>query len=138
MLGASADMANDLKSLNKKFRAVVEAAKKTVQPSLSSGADELVAAQKSLAPVKTGKLRDSVRKELAPPYRVRVRAGGPTTTVAARQGQGEYDYAIGAEFGTSDTEAQSFFWPAYRLLKRRIRSRLKRNMSTAIRKEWQK
>ncbi|TIX74517.1 MAG: HK97 gp10 family phage protein, partial [Mesorhizobium sp.] len=42
------------------------------------------------------------------------------------------------EYGTSKAEAQPFFWPAFRLLQKRIRNRTKRAVSKAVRDGWNK
>jgi HK97 gp10 family phage protein len=99
-------------------------------------ADRLVAVMKSVVPVRTGKLRDSIRT--APgsnKVQMRVMAGGPTTTVEVRKGSGvPYDYARAVEWGTSQEHAQPFFWPSYRLMKRPIRSALSRASRKGIEK----
>ncbi|KAB2729396.1 HK97 gp10 family phage protein [Brucella intermedia] len=70
-----------------------------------------------------------------------VRAGGEATTVDG------YDYALGVEFGTAPhiaggvfegaqhpgTSGQPFFWPSYRMLRKRMSSRRSRAMNSAIR-----
>ena len=58
-------------------------------------------------------------------------AGGPSTTKAARGGQGSYDYALGVEFGTSDTPKSPFFFTAYRIGAKRHRSRVTRAANKA-------
>jgi HK97 gp10 family phage protein len=40
------------------------------------------------------------------------------------------------EYGTSDTPAQPFFWPGFRLTRKRAANRIKRAISTAVKKNW--
>jgi HK97 gp10 family phage protein len=97
-------------------------------------ATEMVASARNLAPVGlTGNLVASIRAEFVgrETGAVRVSAGGATTTKHARGGQGSYDYALGVEFGTSDTTAVPFFFPAFRLVKRRHRGRTTRAINQA-------
>ena len=80
-------------------------------------------------------MRDSIRKEPGDhDLAVKVRAGGPTTTrvVPHVSGAFSYDYARGVEFGTVDTAAQPFFWPAYRLSRKSLKSRAKRAVTKAV------
>lgn len=104
-------------------------------------ADEMAALARSFAPVKTGKLRSSIRVEPGPrPGSYRVLAGGPSTT---RYG---YDYAAAMEFGTSahtnagvfkgsenpGVHRQPFFFVALRLVRKPMRSRAARALNKAI------
>ena len=96
-------------------------------------ANEMAATARGLAPVRTGTLRSSITAGPAGTATgaYRVSAGGPSTTKAARGGQGSYDYALGVEFGTSDTPRQSFFFTSYRLSAKRHRSRVTRAANKA-------
>lgn len=62
----------------------------------------------------------------------------PDNAVAITVGGTDVRYPHLVEYGTSNTPAQPFFWPAYRLLKKRIRNRIKRSISKAVREEWRK
>ena len=117
-----------LDQLKRKLAALPQQTRRDLREALDKGADELVALQKNLVPIDSGDLRDSIRKEAGNhDLQVRVVAGGETTTKPVREGQEQsFDYALGVEFGTSDAEAQPFFFPAYRALRRRIRSRISR------------
>lgn len=117
-----------LRDLERRIMAMADGARREIAAAVDRSADELVDAAKHLAPVDDGDLRDSVRKEPGPTALARVvTAGGPTTTRTVREGSGvDYDYALAAEFGTSETPAQPFFWPAYRSFQKRFRSRIDR------------
>lgn len=113
-------------------------------------ADEMVALARSLAPVKTGRLRESIRKVPGPGRgSVIVKAGGPTTTKQVRAGSGQaFDYALAAEFGTSahtnegefagsrnpGARRQPFFFPSYRVVRKKHRGRTTRALNKSIKK----
>ena len=81
-------------------------------------------------------LLESIRVEEGKrPLQVFVKAGGRLTTRQVRKGSGvDYDYALANEFGTQKMNAQPFFWPTYRLMKKRIRSAISRRARKAIEK----
>jgi HK97 gp10 family phage protein len=99
----------------------------------NASADEMVARAKSFVAVKSGTLRDSIRKEPAEGVAaVRVVAGGASTTKAVRAGaDASYDYALGQEFGTSEARGQPFFFPAFRLIRKRHKARATRAINKA-------
>ena len=121
-----------LRSLEAKLKALGPATRKEIRAVIQKSADEMVALAKSLAPVDSGALRDTIHSE---PGRhdlaIVVMAGGEATTKAARAGEGSYDYSVGVEHGTVDTPEQSFFWPSYRAVKKRANSRSKRAVKKA-------
>lgn len=115
----------------KQLLSVVPEAEKEMGIANSKSADALVALAKTLVPVKTGKLRDSIHKA---PGKKRagsfiVSAGGPTTSTST-----DYDYALAVEYGTVDTkrQRQPFFWPSFRVNKRPARDRVRRALTKAI------
>jgi HK97 gp10 family phage protein len=62
-----------------------------------------------------------------------VQAGAEPTTKAVKNGQSpEVDYAVLQEFGTEDMPPSPFFWPAYRLLKKKFKSRRQRALTKAF------
>lgn len=71
-------------------------------------------------------IKASIRHHDSPTGGQIVRAGGETTT---REG---VDYAVQQEFGNTRHAAQGFFWPSYRLLKKRFVSRRRRAVNKAI------
>ena len=79
----------------------------------------------------TGNLAGSIRVEQTRrPTVVRVRAGGPTTTVTTEKHP--YDYARAVEFGTHRMSAEPFFFPTYRLMKKSMRSSMRRKITKTI------
>lgn len=112
-------------------------------------ANEMASLARGYAPTgATGRLIGSIRVESgqnAGSYRVL--AGGPATTKTVRAGSGKpFNYALGVEFGVKPhvnaglfagtqnpgARKQPFYWPAYRLMKRRIKSRATRAIKNAI------
>lgn len=101
---------------------------------LGTYADKMQAAMQSAVPRDEGKLAASIRQtESLPDLRITIAAGGPTTTRPVREGaSATYDYALAQEFGTSKMPANPFFWPAYRLFKKPMRSAVKRAMKKGM------
>ena len=108
--------------------------RRQIAEAIKAEADRLADAIKAAAPVKTGKLRDSVkvrrtRNELT----LYVTAGGEETTKEVRSGSGvEYDYALATEYGTSKENAQPFFYPTARELEPSIRENIEQAVSEAL------
>lgn len=119
------------------LRKVGPAVAKSGHDAIDKNAAEWVAAAKAAAPVDPeggSFLRDSIRNYESDTGGQIVRAGGPTTT---RQSEaGPYDYARAQEFGRVDMDPNPFFWPTYRLLKRRFVSRQRRAISKAIKDSY--
>lgn len=113
-------------------------------------AEEMVSLARSFAPIKTGKLRASIVATPpggnTPPHS----AGGgrqvPPGTYAVTAGNSRVRYAHLVEFGTSahinkgimagtvnpGAPAQPYFFPSYRIVKQRMKSRATRAMNKAI------
>lgn len=113
-----------------------------VEKAVLKGAHEIADAQRLLAPVDSGALRDSIAvtppgqrtPSYSQPGGARV-AGALEAVVTA--GNSDVRYAHLVEYGTggdSPTAAQPFFWPGYRLRRDRVKARIKRETSKAIRK----
>lgn len=131
-------MSEQLERLRKRLEAIPKGVKDAVQPALLRSGDELSARMQQLAPHDTGALRDSIAVttagQMTPAYS---QPGGsmvvPENAVAVTVGNSEVRYAHLQEYGTAHSPAHPFFWPSYRLLKKRISSRLKRAISKAVR-----
>jgi HK97 gp10 family phage protein len=130
-----------LSRLQRRLEAIPKAVKEAVQPALNKSGDELVAMMQHLAPVETGRLRDSIvatpAGERTPPYS---QPGGsrvvPENAVVVTAGNSEVRYPHLVEYGTTLARAQPFFWPSYRSLKKRLTNRVKRAISKAVRDKW--
>jgi HK97 gp10 family phage protein len=130
-----------IKRLQARLDAIPKEVREAVKPSLEKSGNELAGAMKHLAPVDTGALRDSIAVtdpgERTPPYS---QPGGSTTVpenaVAITAGDEDVRYAHLVEYGTAEAHAQPYFWPAYRLFKKRITNRTKRAISAAVKQGW--
>ena len=102
---------------------------------LDSQADNLVQTMRGVVVHgPTSNLANSIRKEPGKKETVVVvRAGGATTTVQ-HSGRPPYDYARAVEFGAQGNPAQPFFFASYRLMKKSIRSAMRRKITKNIKK----
>lgn len=135
-----------LKSLNRKLTLTIpQRALERTKAAMEKGADEIVALAKSLVPVDTGRLRDSIDWTwgAAPEGSVilaqstAVGDGDLRITIyAGVRGNNNYSqgfYVRFVEFGTRKMAAQPFFYVSWRALKRRTKSRITREMRKGIR-----
>jgi HK97 gp10 family phage protein len=123
--------------------AAIERARKApreiVMPAIVKSAEELAAAQRALAETSrdTGALIDSITVtlpgQLTPPYSMQggLRMANITEAIVTA-GNADVRYAHLVEYGTSKMEAEPFFWPAYRLLRDRIKNRIRRAAKKAV------
>lgn len=133
-------MADDggLAKFQRRMAAIPLAARQAVQPALLTGANEIAALQRGLAPRDEGKLIDSITVtgpgQQTPPYS---QPGGsmtvPENSAAITVGNSETRYPHLQEFGTTRHAAQPFFWPGFRLGRKRAMNRVKRAIGKAIR-----
>nr|WP_321457430.1 HK97-gp10 family putative phage morphogenesis protein [uncultured Cohaesibacter sp.] len=132
-----------LSNLMKAMDRVKDAPRNSIMQALAKSGDELADAQRALAPEDSGDLKDSIAVTLpgesTPPYS---QPGGARIAgeneVIVTAGNSDVRYAHLVEFGTSKTEAQPFFWPAFRLLRRRQQRRIDRAGKKAIKEAWSK
>lgn len=137
--------------LRRKLKAIPVEVRKAARAQLRANALELVETQKGFVPVDQGALRDSIRA-------VNV-SDSTRLSWKISAGNRQVPYARFVEFGTAASEgqasrqnlnfrrtavmtrsyaphnataAQPFFWPAYRLKKRRFRARMTRAARKAI------
>jgi HK97 gp10 family phage protein len=132
-------MGEGLASFQRRMRAIPEAARDGVKPSLIQAADMVADAIRDLAPVDEGDLRASIAvtgpMENTPPYS---QPGGsgfvPDNMAAVTVGNTNVRYAHLVEYGTSHSPAQPFFWPGFRLTRKRALISIKAGIGRAIRK----
>lgn len=110
-----------------------EAVERRLKAQNATNAGELVDTMKGFVQDRSGVLQGTVRSEDASgdgKIAQRVSAGGRATTKRIRESEKgnapEYDYALANEYGTEDMAAQPFFWPAWRLKRKRFKSRMSR------------
>jgi HK97 gp10 family phage protein len=122
-----------------RFRKLTEELKDEVHDlavqELNTQADGLVSLMESVAPRgETGNLEHSIRKIPGKSdTQVRILAGGQLT-VRPGVSSKAYDYSRADEFGTSNMPAKPFFWPTYRLRKKKIVAAMKRKITASIKK----
>jgi len=108
---------------------------------MEAGAEELVAMMKRLAPVDKGDLQISISWTwgAAPKGSVVLAKSKPDSRgmrITIFAGGDEAPHARWKEFGTIKMPADPFFFPSWRALRRRIRSRIVRNMKKAVQAEF--
>lgn len=136
-------MMKGTQKLSKALRRLPKQAEEAAKPALKKSGAELVSAMKRLAPVADGDLRDSITVtgpgQTTPPYS---QPGGSRKAdenqVLVTAGNSKVRYAHLQEFGTSKAAAQPFFWPAYRLLRKRLQNRISRSLAKAIKEGFSK
>jgi HK97 gp10 family phage protein len=142
---------NGLASLQRRLAAIPKRLKREVQPALLKGAEDMAGDIKRLAPVDDGDLRDSIAVTPAGQKTpAHSQPGGSTTVpenaVAVTAGNTRVRYAHLLEYGTAPhinggtfagtqnpgVPAQPFFWPGYRLNRKRVKARIRRAISKAV------
>lgn len=132
-----------VKGLSKLRRAFVhkipDEVRKATREALELGASEIVAMAKSLVPVDQGALRDSIGWAWGDAPKgsmilAKSKSIGSGERITIYAGNDKVFWARWQEFGTQNHSANPFFYTSYRMLKRRVKSRVTRNMKKAIRK----
>lgn len=140
--------------VRQKLIAMVPKVGVNLENAMREGANEIAGLARRYAPVETGQLRDSINahviddydsradQQIQTSFQVTLQKGkrrGLTVSRAARaietQAWGIFAHFKWrfVEFGTVDTRAQPFMFPAYRVLRKRVRSRISRAIGKAIR-----
>lgn len=129
----------NMERLKRKLARIPDAVKKRAQADLMLAGREINIRQRAFAPIDDGTLRASIRTE---PLQdgtigVSIAAGGPTTTKPVRKSEKgnspNYDYALAQEYGTKDMPPNAFFWPGYKLGKRKAMTRARAGIRRALR-----
>ncbi|MER9210063.1 HK97-gp10 family putative phage morphogenesis protein [Mesorhizobium sp. M0771] len=131
--------------LQRRLEAIPKTVRTAVVPSLVKSGEELAGTMRQLAETSrdTGALIESIAVTTpgasTPPYSqpggTRV-AGELEVLVTAGDQDVRYPHLV--EYGTSKAAAQPFFWPAFRLLQKRIKNRTRRAIGKAVRDGWNK
>lgn len=127
-------MVQGIGPMNRMFAALPVKVEAAARAAMEKGAEELVAMMKRLVPVDSGALRDSINWTWgdAPKGAVvlaesRAKSRGLKLTVYATDFKARW-----IEFGTAKMRARPFFFPSYRSMRKRIKSRVTREMKKAI------
>lgn len=131
-------MSKQAQRLNRRMQAIPKAVRAAVQPALEQAGIDLKVTMRVLAPRDTGALEDSIAVTLpgqsTPPYS---QPGGSSVArenqVLVTAGNTSVRYAHLVEYGTAEADAQPYFWPAYRLMKKKLSNRIKRAIRKAVR-----
>lgn len=132
-------MGEGLASFQRRMKAIPQAVREGVKPSLIAAAEIVADAMRALAPVDEGDLRGSIAVtgplENTPPYS---QPGGAAmvseNAAAVTVGNSNVRYPHLQEYGTKHAAAQPFFWPGFRLTRKKAMIRIKTGLSRAIRK----
>lgn len=130
----------DLQDLIRRLKAIPKQVRDDIQPAIDKSARELAARIEYLAPIDDedgGTLKQSVKVTHSDvPLAARISAGGTDTTKHTKGG--DFDYALGVEYGTTEAPMQPFFWPSVRdpRMKNRNRRRVNTAINKAIKKAW--
>lgn len=101
---------------------------------LNSQGDGLVGLMEAAAPEDKGNLSHSVRKIPGKSdTQIRIVAGG-VLTIRPSVSTKPFDYARADEFGTVHMHPKPFFFPTYRLMKKKMISSMKRKITASIKK----
>lgn len=134
-----------------KLRQLVPEADAALTRVNGEAAAEMAALAKSYVPVRTGRLRDSITvtppggsppghsqgARIVPPGSFMVTAGNSGVRYPHLVEFGSKAHRAGGRFEGAEhpgTAAQPYFWPAYRLIRRRHRARAGRALGASIRK----
>ncbi|WP_336800804.1 HK97-gp10 family putative phage morphogenesis protein [Kaistia sp. MMO-174] len=141
--------------LLQKLAAMPPQVRAAAKQALAESADEIQGMQRRLAPKRTGRLARSIvqtwgggKERYASLAGSAMSDGDPDLTVVISAGNSETRYAHLVEFGTAPHDnggttkgskhpgarAQPFFFPAYRALRKRAKSRVNRAMTKAIKR----
>lgn len=117
------------------LRQTVPAIDGEVRKALAESGDEMVDKVRSLVPVDRGDLRDSVEWNFTKQTQAQYsRSPAIIVQEGAETPNDDAFYARWVEFGTPETRKEPHFFPAYRLLRRKLKSRITRAMTKAIKK----
>lgn len=120
--------------------AMPQAVKDEVRKALQLSAEETTDLMRRFAPVDSGTLRSSIDWTFgAPPAgafssSARAAKGEAGLAVTMFAGGGPAFYARMQEFGTTEMSANPFFYPGYRLGRKRAKERIARGMRNGIKK----
>ena len=119
-------MSAQLDRLNRRMRAIPPAVRRAVGPALDQSANELVGTMRSLAP-------DDPK---TPPPDLKTSIKWREENELTRTVFTDDFKARWQEFGTVKMSANPFFWPAFRLKRKRLANRIKRAIGKAVKTKW--
>lgn len=126
--------------LKKKLRRLPDVAREEIRKGIALSADEIVELMRRIVPVDRGDLRDSIGWTWGATPKGRsviatsVKAGDAGMVATIYAGGGDAFHARFVEFGTREMSARPFFYPSWRLSRKRARSRIARATTRAAKK----
>lgn len=138
--------------LERQIQALPKALRDLLKADMEKYAQQFVDKLKTVVPVDTGELRDSIgwtwgcapkkstalataKSSLGSGLTITIYAGNESTLVKSAKGRRPYlQKAWIVEFGTSKMPARPYFRPLWKLERRKIRSKMKRAATRAIKK----
>lgn len=119
--------------LQKYFKDLPTKVKRKLAGTIKAEAGRLADAIKAAAPVKSGKLRDSVKvRRRKNDTDLVVTAGGDATTNGTAGPGGAADYALYVEYGTVKNPARPFFYSTARAMQSDIRDNIEAAVAEAL------
>lgn len=130
----------------KQLAALPAAMKDEIRKAIVTSAEDTVDVAKRFAPVATGALRNSIgwtggavpRGAISTGSNARAAKSDEGLAATVYAGDGVAFYARFQEFGTTEMPAQPFFYPAYRLTKKRAKARIQRAVTKGAKKAFGK
>lgn len=131
-----------LEQLKDKIRAIPQQIRAPISAALAQSAEEITQFQRAAVPSDKGTLRSTIQWQfggaavggkkgaILEDLMVVITAGGPPTE--QHEKTGNYNYAAAQEFGTKKMPANPFFFPGFRLGKKRAKSRIARAANKAL------
>lgn len=133
-------MVKGLDAFSKRWKAIPKAARINVRAAMEEAANDIVEEMWTLAPFKEGDLADSIGWTWgdAPEGALIIGTVGRTEYATMRitiyAGGDDAFHARFQEFGTSKMPANPFFFPVWRVRKKRFKNRVSRALRTSIRR----
>lgn len=123
-----------LSKFQRRMRAIPKVVREQTAIAVVKGAEEVADLQRTLVPVDDADLRESI--EVHKPGQAFKDKQVRETQAIISAGDETAFYPKWVEFGTTAQPAQPFFFPAYRLLRKRVTARIRRVMNKAIREQF--
>lgn len=126
-----------LRNLNERFKKLPGIARERLMTATKEAAEEMAAEMRRIAPDDTGKLQESIAVtgpgQSTPAHS---QPGGSTVVPEGMYmitaGDNAVRYAHLVEWGTEKAEAQPFFFPVVRTMRKKVKSKLRREARKAV------
>ena len=116
-------------NFERRLAAIPARVKEAVVPALERSAEELADTMRTLAPEDQGDLKASITT-FKTEFETQIGVSAGTDN------HGPAPHARWVEFGTPDAPQQAYFYPAYRLLEKRVTRRINAAVRRAVKQEF--